>query len=176
VAQKYSQELTPTPAPIGRPNTQSDKLVNDLQNVVVEKTTDEEIEKISGVKLVSSIGNKKTYEISSIINSRPHQITTTNGLASGERIIIPVYQAQTGFVAVSEVIEKYGQPEKITMGSFYGDYTSRYLYPTKGINFTVNTNTNEVLEIFHYSFMSVPDFEKKFPEEIREVRKGEERF
>lgn len=172
-----TEDVLPTNVPIARPSIQPNKTINPLQEVVAGVTTQEDVEKIPGIKKVSEQNGTARYILPSIINVRPHEINTRGGIATDERIVLPEIEGQTGFTTISSVVEKYGQPERILSGStFYGDFVSRYLYPKKGLLFVVNTNTNEVFEILHFQPMELTDFVKNYSNETSVVLKGKEEF
>ncbi len=174
---KNDEQILPTKVPIGRPESRSNKPINDLQNVIAGVTTQEDVKKIPGIVVVSETNTSGVYALPSIINSRPHKISTRAGFAVDERIVLPEREGQEGFATISSITEKYGQPERVLAGSsFYGDYTSRYLYPAKGLFFIVNTNTNEVFEILHFTPMNLADFVNNYPEETTTIPRGVEAF
>lgn len=160
---------TPTFTPIGRTLPLKER-VSPIQQVVIGQTTDEEIMKIPGVRLVKSAGDTNEYEIPSIITSRPHKIMTAGGVARTERITLPAYQSQDGYTTLSELAERFGAPSHIFNGSpFYGDFADRYIYEASGFSAIVNKNTNEVFEIFHFAPMSFEEYSSLFPEELVEL-------
>lgn len=174
--QTPNDQITPTLVPVGRPNHENEP-INDLQKVVIGQTTDEEISKIPGIKLVSEDGGQKLYELPSVINARPHQITTIDGLAKTERVVLPAYTTQRGYMTINDMVKKYGIPEKMLQGTeFYGYHTQRHLYPTKGLYFVVNPNTNEVFEVFQHPSMNLDAFLDNYPEETKALQRPIEHF
>lgn len=160
---------TPTFTPIGRIMSPKER-ISPIQQVIIGQTTDEEIMKIPGVKLIKSEGDTKEYEIPSVITSRPHAIKTSGGVAQTERLTLPAYDTQDGYATLSELAERFGAPTHIFSGSsFYGDFADRYIYESSGFSAVVNKNTNEVYEIFHFTPMSYEEYSRLFPEEIIEL-------
>lgn len=167
--------VAPTLVPIGRPDIPASQQLNGLQTIIVGQTTDEEVSKIPNAHVVEETPEGRTYNLPSSIRSRPHEIKTSQGVAVSERLVLPAYPEYTGYMNITDVVRRYGEPKYIIKGSdFYGDFTTRYIYPERGLFFVVNTNTNEVFELIHFKNMSTEEFNSTFPNEIEEVQEVEE--
>ncbi len=56
-----------------------------------------------------------------------------------------------------------GKPQyTIREVGFYGPNSATYAYPTRGISFTANTKTNEVVEQFIFKPLSIEEFNEKY--------------
>ncbi len=134
-----------------------------FQKTIIGKTTNQEIEAIPGITKAP----ESNYSYSSYLITRPNEIKTENNTASFERVLLPVSSSDPNFTTIPQLIEKYGQPDKVVRGSkYYGDFLNTYIYATQGMAFVGNPNTNEVYEIQFFNPMTPDEYEKKYGQEI----------
>lgn len=162
ISQKSPSPAPPTPTPI--PLKSPAQLPN-LQKTVIGKTTLQEIQNIPGITKISE--NKYSY--SSYLGSRPNEIQVDKNTTAFERVLVPISTSDPNFTTISELIEKFGEADKVIPGSkFYGYFPFTYIYASQGMTFIGNPNTNEVYEIQFFRPMSIQEYTELFGGDILE--------
>lgn len=157
--------LTPTLQPGEFPATQN---VSPLQKAVIGKTTEEQVNKLPGLlnREVFPDGQIK-YNFESPLSLRPNEIILKNGRVVYERELTPEEPSLVGYTTLSEMTQRFGNPDKVFEGSkFYGWPLKQYIYSTHGFSFVANPNNNEVYEMNFFEPMSVPEYEARYGQDI----------
>ncbi len=159
----FSQsESTSTDTPLLPVISQSPSRISSQQKTIIGKTTLEELVQEHPETQEQSLPNgNQGYTIASPLDARPDQVEFKNRVAIFERAVV------LGNLKIPELILKYGQAEKIIKGSkFYGDHMENHLYPSKGLMFIGNPNTNEVFEIQTFTPTTIEDYLNSYGEDI----------
>lgn len=142
--------ITSIPSPSSVPPFIQQPKISILQKTEIGKTISLEIDKYPNIEKKESLSNGDTkYSLTSHLIPRPNIILTNKqGVAEFESILIPSDPNTAGYVKISELLQRYGQPEKTIAGSRFYDWIAKtFIYPSKGIAFIGNPNTDEVFEI-----------------------------
>lgn len=141
--------------------------ISPLQQTTPGKTTQREVESLSGVTKISEDHNSTIYTKSSLIKIRPNQIIVQNGIVVFERELTPEKKSEEGYSTLSEFNNKFGSPDKKIKGSkFYGNQISTFIYASKGFTLIGNENTDEVYEIQFYIPTSVQNYINTFGSDV----------
>lgn len=133
------------------------------------QVTTSQLESLPKFKSKESLPNGATqYNYESYNAIRPDVIQTRDGIVVYERIETPAYPEQKGFAKISEYKNKYGEPEKMIMGSrFFGELMVTYIYATKGFALVGNSYTDEVFEVQLFKPIPIETYLQLFGTDIR---------
>lgn len=147
----------PTSVPIN--NTAANTL-SPLQKTNINKTTDNELKSNPNIINNRQLADGSTeYTFKSVFTPRPDIARTQNGIVYFERIKIPDTPGVNGYVTLGELIQKYGNPEKIIRGSnFYGSAAIFYIYASKGITIIGNKDSDSVYEVQVFKPISMEEY------------------
>lgn len=158
--------VTPTQTPLGSSGNPITTL-SPLQKTIIGTTTRQEIEQMPQITRTPISENTDQYNFSSEYVSRPNIIITENDLAAFERIVTSEKSSSPGFSRISELMNKFGQPEETITGStHYGRFVNTYIYANKGFAIIGNPYTDEVYEIQQFTPMSVENYRSKYGQDI----------
>ncbi|MFC1846327.1 hypothetical protein ACFLYM_02795 [Chloroflexota bacterium] len=112
--------------------------------------------------VISKLGEPQTVEISEdgeILGyptqneSMPNYVVMKGGVVQYTTMILPADERE----CLAEIVQKYGEPEKITYSSFSHE-TKTYVYATQGITLIVNKNAGKIYEKKCYTPMSLDEY------------------
>lgn len=176
-----SQKITSPPFPVisrsPLPTTFPSPLISfPQQKTIIGKTTTSDIDRIYPDMNKQTLANGDLeYTVDSRIMARPNQIIFRNNLAQFERIVITGDPNSSGFLRLSEQVNKYGPAEQVIKGSkLYGYNIETYIYANKGFVIIANTYADEVYEIQTFSPTSVEGYIKNYGGDINEYREIKE--
>lgn len=156
-------------------NTVSERGVSPLEQVVIDKTTQQEVENLDTVEDKKTLPDGTVqYSLISPLVTRKNEVLVKDNTVVFERILIPESKNALGYATISEYTKQYGQPEETIEGSrFYGPPISTFIYADQGFAFIANTITDEVYEIQKFQPMSVSDYKKLYGRDIEEGVKSQ---
>jgi hypothetical protein len=171
-----SDFLTPTVFQLN-PTTIASQPISPLQKTIIGKTTEVEIEQIPGIQKRALSATQNEFTLSSEYALRPNVIITEQQTAAFERIVTPEKSNSLGYTKISEIISRFGQPERMIQGSkHYGWYATTYIYGPSGFVVIGNPSTDEVYEIHRFQSMTNEEYISKFGSDIDESLQPEEDF
>lgn len=151
-------------------DTTQERKISPLQQAIVGKTTQREIENLKDVEKKETLPDGAIrYTLVSPLVTRKNEIITKDNVVIFERILVPESKNSPGYATISEYINLFGQPGKKIQGSrYYGEPISTLVYAPRGFAFIANTITDEVYEIQLFKPMTVDSYMKLFGEDIEE--------
>lgn len=161
--------ITPTPAPI-RERTSREGKVAPTQKTIIERTTEQEVKKLSHIEDVSVLSDGSIrYTFASPLVTRKNEVIVRNEKVIFERILVPENSREPGFITISEYKKQYGEPQRIIRGShFYGNFIETFIYADKGFAFIGNSVTDEVFEVHTFAPTSVENYIVQYGSDINE--------
>ena len=156
--------ITPVPTLAQSP----EPIVPALQKSIIGKTPESEVDKNPGFLRKESLNDGRTkYVFESPLTVRPNEIITRDGRVVYEKALTPSNPSSQGYTTVSEMINQYGQPEKLIKGSkFYGWGLDQYIYASKGFSFVGNSYNDEVYEFGFFGPMSIENYVGRYGDDI----------
>jgi len=112
--------------------------------------------------VINKLGEPQTVEISEdgeILEyptqneSMPNYVVMKGGVVQYTTMFLPAEERE----CLAEIVQKYGEPEKITYSSFMRG-AKTYVYATQGITLIVNKKTGVVYEKESYTPMSLDEY------------------
>lgn len=158
---KPAKEIViPTPTP---PNTKiynPNLKLSPLQKTIIGKTTDSVIEQFPNLQKKEVLPDGSTkYSFASQLISRPNEVVTHGGVASFEKILLPLEPEKEGYAKLSDYINVLGQPEKTIKGSnYWGWNVSTYVFASRGVALTTNSYAGLVYEISLFKPTTVENY------------------
>jgi len=170
------RQILPTPTPIvytsENYNRTSDGTFRftPYQKTVINKTTDEEVQKNTTVIEKLETGDEVVYKIRSLNPITPDEIRTKNGVVVFEKNKTLVDNKHGPLPRINTYIEQFGQPEDIVDNiNPYGWDTSAYIYASEGFTIIASRYTDEVYEIQRYVPMTVDEYKINYSEFLQPV-------
>lgn len=162
------QNITPTPTSLPI----SIILPEESQDLVVGKTTENEIKQLPDIKNITDLPNQQTqFSLISPRVNRDNEIITQNNIVVFSRIIAKVKNNK--LPSLSEFKSKYGEPEKEISGSnYYGKVFTTYIYGSNGITLIANPYSDEIYEVHNFSPMSADQYIQTWGEDLRLYEEG----
>lgn len=161
---------SPSPATSIQANLVNRNKISVLQKSEIGKTTSEEVEKKYEIlkKQTLEDGGAR-YSIASSLDARPNEIVLRNNRATFERTILLTDDLSFQYPKSSELIQQFGQPNKIIQGSsFYGYNVKTYIYPDLGLAFIAEEGSENVFEVQTFIPVSFDEYMQKYGGDIVE--------
>jgi hypothetical protein len=156
-------------------NTVNEGEISPLEQVVINKTTQQEVENLDTVEDKKTLPDGAVrYSLISPLVTRKNEVLVKDNRVVFERILIPESKNALGYATISDYTKRHGQPEETIEGSrFYGPPISTFIYANQGFAFIANTITDEVYEIQKFQPMSVSDYKSLYGQDIEEGVKSQ---
>lgn len=156
-------------------NTVNERGISPLEQVVIDKTTQQEVENLDTVEDKKTLPDGTVqYSLISPLVRRKNEVLVKDNVVIFERILVPESKNTVGYATISDYTKRFGQPEETIEGSrFYGPPISTFIYADQGFAFIANTITDEVYEIQKFQPMSVADYKKFYGRDIEEDVKSQ---
>lgn len=140
------------------------------ESAVGKKITPDIEKRLDIIDKEASSEGTTVYSLNSLNTIRTDQIITKQDQIIFQRTYVPENPNDPNHLLISKMIEKYGQPENIIKGSkLWGPFMQTYIYPSKGIAFIGNPNTNEVYELQNFTPISLTEYLQKYGDDIDET-------
>lgn len=158
---------TPTPVQIRQFQKSTGKL-SPLQQTIIKKTTESEIQKTYGIEKIRTLPNNTTeYILPSSFSKLPQQIIVKNGVVVYEEIVTPKDPTKEGFVRLSDFTRAFGTPDSDVRGSKrYGWWMHTYIYPGKGIAVLADPETDIIYEIRIFVPTTLEEYIKQYGNDL----------
>src|SRR5579872_1037487 len=123
----------PTPTPVSVNTFVRNQVSSPLEKTTIDKTTQQEVEKIQDVVATPSPDGTTTYTFPSVNALIPNEVQTQGNTVVYERTSL-FTSGPGGFPSLSSFMKKLGTPEQVIQGNaIYGEGINDYLFPNKGV-------------------------------------------
>lgn len=177
-----STTTTPSPSPVNpiptplQINSEVPKsfAFSPFQKTKIGITSEEEVKKLSVVKVEKINADTTKYTVSSVDPLLFDEIIIHNNKVIYEKTST-LTQLTGGYPFISEFVEKFGDPEEEILGSTsHGQFATIYLYPKSGFVLIGNKQTDRVYEVQRFTPMTLDQYKTIYGSEIKTDWKHEE--
>lgn len=137
-----------------------------LTSLEIGQTSDREVSSITGVKKKEQAGDGFKYILGTNSTLKNNEIVTKNGKVVFARMSIAVNDNSYGKIA--DYLKKFGNPDKIFMGSKYYGAVNTYVYAKEGFAIIGNPNTGTVYELQKFVATNIENYLKLYGNDIDE--------
>lgn len=159
---------TPTPTPVSVDTLTRNQIKSPLEKTTIDKTTQQQVEKIQDVVASASPEDTTTYTFPSVNALIPNEVQTQNGVVTYERTST-FTSDPGGFPSLQGFMRTLGSPEQTIQGNIvYGEGINAYLFPNKGVVLIGNPATDETYEIQRFTPMSVIEYLRQYGDSVKQ--------
>lgn len=135
-------------------------------SAINSKTNMSDLTSIPGFKEKKQINKTTTeYSYTSPLLAQDNIVQTENNkiIYTSQVMVNAAYKNPS----LSSYLTKYGTPDEIAVGSkLFGEFAKTYMYPSKGVSFTGNSDTDEVFFVQTFTPTTLTAYKTRYGQDI----------